>query len=154
MILLFYVSTGLLIVVSILSIFSSNIMNALLYFMLSLFFTSCLLFLLKVELAGILEIILYANVVVVLFTVCIMLFNENYINHITYKKIILCTLMPLAMLMILIYINNVNYVEYKEVLFTISDISILLFKHYMLLVELISLLLLTAVIAVLCINRK
>ncbi|MCV2531433.1 MAG: NADH-quinone oxidoreductase subunit J, partial [Candidatus Lightella neohaematopini] len=81
MILLFYVSTGLLIVVSILSIFSSNIMNALLYFMLSLFFTSCLLFLLKVELAGILEIILYANVVVVLFTVFIMLFNENYINH-------------------------------------------------------------------------
>ncbi|MCV2525317.1 MAG: NADH-quinone oxidoreductase subunit J [Candidatus Lightella neohaematopini] len=154
MILLFYIITVLLVVFSILTVFTNNIMHALLYFALSLCFTSCILFLLKMELAGILEIILYANAIVVLFTVIIMLFNEHFSNYIIYKKIILCMLIPLIMLILLIYINNVKFTEYKEVLFTINDISMFLFQHYILLVELISLLLLTTIVLVLCINRK
>ncbi|MCV2526067.1 MAG: NADH-quinone oxidoreductase subunit J [Candidatus Lightella neohaematopini] len=154
MILLFYIITILLVIFSILTVFTNNIMHALLYFALSLCFTSCILFLLKMELAGILEIILYANAIVVLFTIIIMLFNEHFSNYIIYKKIILCMLIPLIMLILLIYINNVNFIEYKEVLFTINDISMFLFQHYILLVELISLLLLTTIVLVLCINRK
>ncbi|MCV2518454.1 MAG: NADH-quinone oxidoreductase subunit J [Candidatus Lightella neohaematopini] len=154
MILLFYIATILLIIVSVLAVFTNNIMHALLYFASSLCFTSCILFLLKMELAGILEIILYANAIVVLFTVIIMLFNENSSNCIIYKKTTLCMLIPLIMLILLIYINNINFTEYKEILFTIHDISIFLFQNYILLVELISLLLLTTIVLVLCINRK
>ncbi|MCV2502055.1 MAG: NADH-quinone oxidoreductase subunit J [Candidatus Lightella neohaematopini] len=154
MILLFYITTTLLIIVSILAIFTNNIIHSLLYFALSLCFTSCILFLLKMELAGILEIILYANAIVVLFTIIIMLFNENFNNYIAYKRIILCMLIPLIMLILLIHINNINFTEYKEILFTVHDISMFLFQHYILLVELISLLLLTTIVLILCINRK
>ncbi|MCV2500182.1 MAG: NADH-quinone oxidoreductase subunit J, partial [Candidatus Lightella neohaematopini] len=111
-------------------------------------------FLLKMELAGVLEIILYANAIIVLFTIIIMLFNENFSNCIIYKKTILCMLIPLIMLILLIYINNISFTEYKEILFTINDISMFLFQHYILLIELISLLLLTTIVVILCINRK
>ncbi|MCV2508519.1 MAG: NADH-quinone oxidoreductase subunit J [Candidatus Lightella neohaematopini] len=154
MISLFYITTILIIIVSILAIFTNNVMHALLYFASSLCFTSCTFFLLRIELAGILEIILYANAIIVLFTIIIMLFNEKFSNYIIYKRTILCMLMPLIMLILLIYINNINFIEYKEILFTINDISVFLFQHYILLVELISLLLLTTIVVVLCINRK
>ncbi|MCV2525449.1 MAG: NADH-quinone oxidoreductase subunit J, partial [Candidatus Lightella neohaematopini] len=120
-------------------------MYALLYFASSLFFTSCVLFLLKIELAGIIEIILYANAIVILFTIIIMLFNENFNNYIKYKKVILCIPIPLTILLLLIYINNISFIEFKETIFTIHDIGMCLFQHYILLVELISLLLLTTI---------
>lgn len=166
MVVLFYVSGIIAIIATILVIISNNPIYALLYLIFSLLCTSCNLFSLNASFAGSIEIIIYAGAIMVLFMFSIMMFDmKNIILNVcnkeyTFLSLRICvgaSLLISALLIIVLFsilqITNC-FIDGINCVIDIKQIGITLFGPYMLIVEVASFLLLSALIAVIHIAQE
>lgn len=127
--------------------------HALIYLIVSLLSISCIFFLIGSYFAGALEIIIYTGAIMVLFIFVVMMLNiDNYEaqKHIWMKYklylYILCIPLILLMLIILVLSKNTNHVGCLGHIITPKAVGIALFSHYLLVVELASMLLLAGLL--------
>lgn len=160
MITLFYISGFFAIITTICSIFNTNPIHALLYLIASLLSISLVFFSLKASFAGIIEIIVYAGAIMVLFLFSIMMLDINNpdksydcteFSFLSIKKNFGVLLMMSNFLMILLYViskNNSSMINIFDLDISTKKIGIVLFSSYILVVEIASFLLLSALISV------
>lgn len=162
---LFYVSGFAAVFLTICVFLNKNPIYALFCLVLSLLSVSCNLFSLQAPVAGALEIIIYAGAIMVLFVFVIMMFdmkNVDFdINHgkFSFLSIQICLgvlLLMSSLLMIFLYsvleIKNC-FINIFEPAISATQIGIALFGPYMLVVEMASFLLLSALISIVHIIR-
>ncbi|QJC38273.1 NADH-quinone oxidoreductase subunit J [Enterobacteriaceae endosymbiont of Donacia marginata] len=143
-------------------IISINPIYSLLYFLISLISISCIFFILGDYFAGSLEIIIYTGAIVILFIFVLMFLDYKNIKleeeKIFLKKIFFLFIMLFLTLVFFILIFFILKKTYnKKYIFmnfiNIKDIGINLFTQYKIIVELISILLLSAIITVFHIGK-
>ncbi|QJC37874.1 NADH-quinone oxidoreductase subunit J [Enterobacteriaceae endosymbiont of Donacia bicoloricornis] len=153
-------------VISIIFIFlmfiNINPINIILYFLISLISISCIFFILGDYFAGALEIIIYAGAVVILFIFSLMFLDYKNIK-LEEKKVLLKKKISLFIILfftlvfvifIFFILKNIYSKKYIIMNFiNIKDIGINLFTKYKIIVELISILLLSGIITVLHIGK-
>ncbi|QJC36648.1 NADH-quinone oxidoreductase subunit J [Enterobacteriaceae endosymbiont of Donacia simplex] len=155
---IFYILGGISIIFTFLIIISINPIYTLLYFLISLISMSCIFFILGDYFAGSLEIIIYAGAIVILFIFVLMFLNYKNIeleekNFLFKKMLFLITIFLINLLfLILIFYILKNLYNQKYIIMNfinIIDIGVNLFTHYKIIIELISILLLSGIIIVL-----
>ncbi|QJC35834.1 NADH-quinone oxidoreductase subunit J family protein [Enterobacteriaceae endosymbiont of Donacia sparganii] len=160
---MFYILGCISIIFTFLIIISINPIYTLLYFLISLISISCIFFILGDYFAGALEIIIYAGAIVVLFIFFLMFLNYKNIEleekKFFLKKIlflIIILFLTLIFLILIFYIlSNLYNKKYITTNFiSIKDIGINLFTQYKIIVELVSILLLSGIIIVLHIGKR
>lgn len=153
----FYFLSIVLVITSTTAVIHNNPMRSLLYLIITILGVSTIFFITGSEFAGALEIIIYAGAIMILFVFILMLLNVNtkkinMNNHLNFLLFII-----FIMLLILSY-NIINLNDYNLYLnnVTIDDkkIGIKLFGPYLIIVELVSILLLTSLIIVAHIGKK
>lgn len=165
MIVLFYVSGFAAVFSTICVVLSKNPIYAIFCLILSLLSVSCNLFSLQAPIAGAVEIIIYAGAIMVLFVFIIMMFDMKSIDfdiddrkfpYLSIQVFLGILLSMSSLLMILLYsvleIKNC-FINVFAPAISITQIGITLFGPYMLVVEMASFLLLSALISVLHIIR-
>ncbi|QJC32212.1 NADH-quinone oxidoreductase subunit J [Enterobacteriaceae endosymbiont of Donacia versicolorea] len=160
---IFYILEFISIIFTCFIIISVNPIYTLIYFLISLISISCIFFLLGDYFAGALEIIIYAGAIIILFIFVLMLLNykkvESEEKYYLIKKlpfIITIIIFTLLFLIITFYIFK-NLYNKKYILYNfldIKNIGINLFTQYKIIIELISILLLSGVIIVLHIGKQ
>ncbi|QJC29658.1 NADH-quinone oxidoreductase subunit J [Enterobacteriaceae endosymbiont of Plateumaris pusilla] len=161
--LIFYILGFLAIISTLCVVISINPMYTLVYFLISLISISGIFFTLGDYFAGALEIIIYAGAIVVLFVFILMLLNHKQIaleeKKLLIKKpiiLIFSILLTTILLFFLIFMikescNN-KYI-YNNII-DINCIGINMFKQYKIIIELISILLLSGLIVIFHIGNK
>ncbi|QJC36234.1 NADH-quinone oxidoreductase subunit J [Enterobacteriaceae endosymbiont of Donacia cincticornis] len=152
------------IIFTFLIIISVNPIYTLLYFLISLISISCIFFLLGNYFAGALEIIIYAGAIIILFIFVLMFLNDKKIEleekyFFIKKKLFIINILIINcfFLIFIFYILKNLYIQKLIIhnFINIQNIGINLFTQYKIIVELISILLLSGVIIILHIgNRK
>ncbi|WP_343192711.1 NADH-quinone oxidoreductase subunit J [Buchnera aphidicola (Taiwanaphis decaspermi)] len=151
---IFYFCSLIAILTTFLTIFQKKLINSLLFFLISLIATSGIFFSLGSYFSGSLEIIIYAGAIMILFVFVIMMLNieqKKIIKKKFFEKIKKYVLPSLISLILLIFfvciirksLNNEQILFNK---FDIKNVGEKLFGPYILLVELSSLLILSALI--------
>ncbi|MBK4764896.1 MAG: NADH-quinone oxidoreductase subunit J [Pantoea sp. Brub] len=135
-------------------------MHMLFYFISFLLSISGIYFLIGSYFIGALEIIIYAGAITVLFVFVIMMLNIGNVTNKQEKNwlnlLIICISIIISILLLCIIIYSVSNTHDKLINISIIDsksIGISLFGHYMIIVELISMLLLASLIVALHIGR-
>ncbi|AAO26885.1 NADH dehydrogenase I chain J [Buchnera aphidicola str. Bp (Baizongia pistaciae)] len=152
----FYSSSLATIVFTVCSIFSRNLMYSLLYLILSFVFTSCVFFSLGATFAAALEVIIYAGAIMVLFVFFIMMFNfkkstlyaekifdKNNYYYINFLFLLCILIFPFFFILSYLYKEKIFYMVVSTKL-----VAIKLFSDYILVIELSSIVLLSALIIV------
>ncbi|XBC44513.1 MAG: NADH-quinone oxidoreductase subunit J [Buchnera aphidicola (Schlechtendalia peitan)] len=157
-----FYSFGLLsIIFTVLTVFSKNPMYSLIHLTMSLLSTSGVLFSLGAFFAASLEVIIYAGAIMVLFIFVIMMFNFKdfvYCSDTLNRSVI--TLVSIVLLdTILAFISIFILLNLKEkyifnVVIDTKSVGITLFNDYIVIIELASMLLLSALIVVFHIGKK
>ncbi|QJC31376.1 hypothetical protein GJT87_01885 [Enterobacteriaceae endosymbiont of Macroplea mutica] len=153
----FYILSMMPILFTIFIIFSMNAINTLLYFLAILFSIAGMLFVLGNFFIGSIEIIIYTGAIAILFIFIIMLCN--YKNNIVFEKQTLLTkpyLLCLLLFMAIIFIMSLCIIIFQEynnkyLVYHINDLTHLgvnLFSKYNIIVELISIVLLSGIVIV------
>ncbi|QJC33424.1 NADH-quinone oxidoreductase subunit J family protein [Enterobacteriaceae endosymbiont of Donacia clavipes] len=160
---IFYILEFISIIFTCFIIISVNPIYTLIYFLISLISISCMFFLLGDYFAGALEIIIYAGAILILFIFVLMLLNYKKVEleekYYLFKKLsflIILIILTLLFLIIVFYIFK-NLCDKKYIIYNfvnIKNIGINLFTKYKIIVELISILLLSGVIIVLHIGKQ
>ncbi|CAL4042534.1 NADH-quinone oxidoreductase subunit J [Buchnera aphidicola (Anoecia corni)] len=158
---LFYLLATCSIISTLLTIFQKNPIYAIIYLLCSFLCISSILFLLGSFFAASVHVIIYAGAVMVLFIFIIMMLNIKHISdlQLTYlKKIYLSISLFIIFILMKKTLNPVfNLLKNKSIHISIVDTQLIggcLFTNYILLVELISILLLSALIVSLYIEKK
>ncbi|URJ25997.1 NADH-quinone oxidoreductase subunit J [Blochmannia endosymbiont of Camponotus sp.] len=162
---LFYISGIITILSTICVILHYNPMRALLYLIVSFLSISCTFFSLGASFAAALEIIVYAGAIMILFVFVIMMLNTKNIIFGTQKESrflnpILCcssSLLVGILLAILLYISfglKDDLINVNNSIIDSRQVGIVLFGPYLLMVELASFLLLSALISVFHLSQK
>ncbi|QJC34242.1 NADH-quinone oxidoreductase subunit J [Enterobacteriaceae endosymbiont of Donacia cinerea] len=155
---IFYILGCISVIFTFLIIISINPIYTLLYFLISLISMSCIFFVLGDYFAGSLEIIIYAGAIVILFIFVLMLLNYKNIEleekKFLFKKILFLIIILFLTLLFLIFIFYIlkNLYNKKYIIMNfinIMDIGVNLFTQYKIIIELISILLLSGIIIVL-----
>lgn len=153
--LIFYLFSILTIISTIQVINQNCPIHALLYLIISIISISCIFFTLGSYFAGALEIIIYASAIMVLFIFVIMMLNIDFNLYkkkyffINYKNNITLLIIESILLLILILsILNSNTHKIIQKFISIKNIGIALFGPYFLIVELVSMLLLSGIVVV------
>ncbi|QCI15853.1 NADH-quinone oxidoreductase subunit J [Buchnera aphidicola] len=151
----FYICSFIAVVSTVFIIFQKNAIYALLYLILSLLSISGIFFSLGAFFAGSLEVIVYAGAIIVLFVFVIMMLNINEKCNIQETKHLKNTIWIGSIILSLILLSSMTYAIFclKEkkiegLLIDSKIIGINLFGPYMFLVELCSILLLSALVVV------
>lgn len=143
---------------TIFSIFQKNIMYSLLYFFVSVLTTSFIFFLLGNYLIGSLQIIIYAGAILVLFVFVVMLLNFDELEEKLYhKKYNYYFFTFLSCFMLFLLYKVFFYLHGSYVYKIMSNVHILgkfLFEPYILMIEFVSILLLSIVVVVILIAKK
>lgn len=157
-----FYSFGLMSVIfTIFSIFSKNPMYSLIFLIASFLSTSGVFFSLGAFFAAALEVIIYAGAIMVLFVFVIMMFNfKNSTScsiafNLPFVKLIMIIIffmISFCGLFFLLYNLNSQYIF--NVVINTREIGIKLFQDYVLIIELISMLLLTALVVACHIGRE
>ncbi|WP_343192294.1 NADH-quinone oxidoreductase subunit J [Buchnera aphidicola (Formosaphis micheliae)] len=152
---IFYALGTLVTFFTILSIFTCNPVYALIYLIVSLLFISGIFFLLGDIFPAVLEIIIYAGAIMVLFIFVIMLLNLGkyiektemiFLNSNSWRKIsVLFLFFLIALVYSISYVSNLNI---TETTIDIKEMGMNLFGSYIYIVELVSILLLNTLILV------
>ncbi|WP_331828656.1 NADH-quinone oxidoreductase subunit J [Candidatus Blochmannia sp. SNP] len=156
---LFYVSGIIAIISTMCVIMHYHPVHALLYLIVSFISISCNFFSLGASFAGAVEIIIYAGAIMILFVFVIMMLNAKTITFREQKKsrflnpILGCgaVLLISILLIILLYVSfglKDCFIDVNRPIIDLKQIGMLLFGPYLLMVELASLLLLSALISV------
>jgi NADH-quinone oxidoreductase subunit J len=150
----FYIAAAIATVASIRVITNTNPVHGLLYLVISLLAIAMIFFALGAPFAGVLEIIVYAGAIMVLFVFVVMLLNLGSVidaqekKWLTPKAWIGPSFLSLVLLIELIFIikpKSQTLIEIHKV--TPKEVGIALFGPYVLAVELASMLLLAAMVA-------
>ncbi|QCI19265.1 NADH-quinone oxidoreductase subunit J [Buchnera aphidicola] len=158
---LFYLLATCSIISTLLTIFQKNPIYAIIYLLCSLLCISSILFLFGSFFAASVQIIIYAGAVMVLFIFIIMMLNIKHISdlNLTYfKKIYLFIGLFIIFIILKKTLNPIfNTFNNKNIHISIVDTQLIggnLFTNYIVLVELISILLLSALIVSLYIEKN
>ncbi|WP_225639574.1 NADH-quinone oxidoreductase subunit J [Candidatus Profftia sp. (ex Adelges kitamiensis)] len=158
---IFYISSLIALVTTILVISHTNPMHALLYLIISLLSVAVIFFSLGAYFAGALEIIIYAGAIMVLFVFVVMMLNignsviEQERSWLKFSLWIGPSIVSLILLIGLIYaIMNTKYCNINRNIIDAKLVGIALFDSYLLAVELISMLLLSSLIVAFHIGCK
>ena len=160
MILLFYIAATVAIISTVCVILQSNIVHALLYLILSLLAVAVVFYVLGATFAAVLEAIVYAGAIMVLFLFVIMMLNMGQHSQDQERSWlgIKMWIAPSFMAAILLgqFINVLRQYDYdfvpKEV--SVFEVSALLFGPYVLAVELASILLLAGLVSAYHLAKK
>ncbi|CAL4320384.1 NADH-quinone oxidoreductase subunit J [Buchnera aphidicola] len=157
----FYICSFVAVISTFLVIIQNNAVFSLIYLIISLLSISSIFFILGAFFAGALEVIIYAGAIIVLFVFVIMMLNLGQEYDFQEKKYLksIVWIGPSILSLILFFSMTyaVFFVKNKEINFStidIKDVGINLFGPYLLLVELASLLLLSALIVVFHIGKE
>ncbi|WP_136130831.1 NADH-quinone oxidoreductase subunit J [Candidatus Pantoea edessiphila] len=158
---LFYFFSSLAIISTLCAILNTNPIHMLLYLIISLLSVSCIYFIIGAYFIGALEVIIYTGAIMVLFVFVVMMLNLGKFTDQTerkwlkYSKWIIPTTISILLLtaVSISIINSDNKIISKKV-FNAKEIGISLFSHYMIIVELVSILLIASLIVALHIGRK
>lgn len=165
MVSLFYIAGIIAILSTVCAILHYHPIYALLYLIVSFLSISCVLFSLGAFLAGTIEIIVYAGAIVILFIFVVMTLNiENFIskankkfNFIDFKSCcgIVLSSSILCVIILSMIMETRNYFIYVSTLvIDLHQIGYRLFGFYILIVEIVSFLLLGALVTVLHISHQ
>ncbi|XBC39374.1 MAG: NADH-quinone oxidoreductase subunit J [Buchnera aphidicola (Nurudea shiraii)] len=157
-----FYSFGLMSVIfTIFSIFSKNPMYSLIFLIASFLSTSGVFFSLGAFFAAALEVIIYAGAIMVLFVFVIMMFNFKNstscsiaFNLPFVKLIMIITFFMISFCGLFFLLYNLNSQYIFNVVINTREIGIKLFQDYVLIIELISMLLLTALVVACHIGRE
>ncbi|ALD15125.1 NADH:ubiquinone oxidoreductase subunit J [Buchnera aphidicola (Aphis glycines)] len=157
----FYICSFVAIISTLLVIIQKNAVYALLYLIISILSISGIFFTIGAFFAGALEVIIYAGAIIVLFIFVIMMLNLGKRDDIKEKKNLHLVFWITPSILTLILFLSMTYVIFflkeKKIEFFLMNtkmIGVNLFGPYLLLVELSSLLLLSALIVVFHIGNK
>ncbi|MEX0619925.1 MAG: NADH-quinone oxidoreductase subunit J [Pseudohongiellaceae bacterium] len=160
MILLFYLASVIAIVSTVAVIVQSNIVHALIYLILSLLSVAVMFFTLGAPFAAMLEAIVYAGAIMVLFLFVIMMLNlgpatkEQERRWLPGSIWVLPAILAALLLLQLVSVLAGGPVEIAPVEVGVREVSVLLFGPYLLAVELASLLLLAALVGAYHLAKK
>ncbi|QCI24816.1 NADH-quinone oxidoreductase subunit J [Buchnera aphidicola (Rhopalosiphum padi)] len=151
----FYTCSSIAVISTLLVIIQKNAVYSLLYLIISLLSISGIFFIFGAFFAGALEVIVYAGAIIVLFVFVIMMLNLGKKYNLQEKKYLnpIFWIGPsfLSLILFLTMIYVIFFLKNKQIYFTLidaKDVGINLFGPYLLLVELSSLLLLSALVVV------
>lgn len=160
----FYILAAGAIVSALLVITRRNPINSVIYLVLNFFFLAALYLTLKAQFIAIIQILVYAGAIMVLFMFVIMLLNlgddKRLTDRVTWKQIVAIGL-SLAFVMQVIYIvgfgeiDGMNTISAKAVeIGTVEYIGKELFSHYVLPIEAISVLIVLAVVGAIVLAKR
>ena len=157
---MFYGSAIIAILATLMVITRTNIVHALLYFIVSLLAIAVIFYTLGAPFAAALEVIVYAGAIMVMFLFVVMMLNLGQVTQDQEKAWLVPsiwigpTIMAIPLLIAVVYAINMNQevMAYTEV--TAKDIGAALFGPYVLAVELASMLLLAGLVGAYHLARK
>lgn len=160
MMLLFYLAGAVAIIATLSVIVQTNIVHALIYLILSLLAVAVVFFSLGAPFAAVLEAIVYAGAIMVLFLFVIMMLNlgqhsrDQERSWLSARSWILPgTLAAVLLVQLLNVLLDINY-DYVPAEIGVLEVSALLFGPYVLAVELASILLLAGLVAAYHLAKK
>ncbi len=160
MILLFYLAAAFAIVATIFVITSAHVVHALVYLIISLLAVAVIFFVLGAPFAAMLEAIVYAGAIMVLFLFVMMMLNLGQATENEERSWLRPRVWLVPALMILILLGQLVFVLWQQqtdmtpVEVGVRKLSILLYGPYLLAVELASMLLLAGLISAYHVARK
>ncbi|WP_343128293.1 NADH-quinone oxidoreductase subunit J [Buchnera aphidicola (Takecallis taiwana)] len=157
MYLAFYCLSFLTVLFTVFSIFQKNVMYSLLYFFVSVLTTSIIFFLLGNYLIGSLQIIIYAGAILVLFMFVVMLLNVDELENQLYYPKYSYVFFIFCMIFCIFGLYKMFFCLYGSYVFKIiSNMHVLgkmLFEPYILIVEFVSILLLSIIVIIILISN-
>ena len=153
MMILFYLAAAIAVISTVAVIVQTNIVHALIYLILSLLAVAVIFYVLGAPFAALLEAIVYAGAIMVLFLFVIMMLNlgqhtrEEERSWMTMKVWIAPSIMAAILLAQLVNVLSQYEHEMAPVRVGVLEVSALLFGPYVLAVELASILLLAGLVA-------
>jgi len=157
---LFYGSAIIAVLATLLVITRTNIVHALLYFIVSLLAIAAIFYTLGAPFAAALEIIVYAGAIMVMFLFVVMMLNLGHVTQdqekawLTPSVWIGPSIMAVPLLAAVIYAINLNQEQMAHTVVGGKEIGIALFGPYVLAVELASMLLLAGLVGAYHLARK
>ncbi len=157
---LFYGSAIIAVLATLLVITRTNIVHALLYFIVSLLAIAVIFYTLGAPFAAALEIIVYAGAIMVMFLFVVMMLNLGHVTQdqekawLTPSVWIGPSIMAVPLLAAVIYAINLNQEQMAHTVVGGKEIGIALFGPYVLAVELASMLLLAGLVGAYHLARK
>ncbi|WDI78921.1 NADH-quinone oxidoreductase subunit J [Candidatus Purcelliella pentastirinorum] len=140
---------------------NTNPINSLIHLIISLMSISGLFFLINANFIGAIEIIIYAGAIMVLFIFVIMMLNPNKFTKKKEKEwlsnklmIIISISLSISIIFIINKLLNNKYYYIDIIKTNIKDIGIIFFNKYILIIELSSIMLLSALLVSLYINNE
>jgi len=157
---MFYGSAIIAILATLMVITRTNIVHALLYFIVSLLAIAVIFYTLGAPFAAALEVIVYAGAIMVMFLFVVMMLNLGQVTQDQEKAWLVPsiwigpTIMAIPLLIAVVYAINMNQEVMAHTEVTAKDIGAALFGPYVLAVELASMLLLAGLIGAYHLARK
>ncbi len=157
---LFYISSIIAILATLMTVTRMNVVHALLYFIVSLLALAVIFYTLGAHFAAALEVIVYAGAIMVMFLFVIMMLNMGQATH-DQERVWLKpsmwigpSLLAAPLLVELLLIINGAQEQMAHTVVTAKDVGIDLFGPYVLAVELASMLLLAGLVGAYHLARK
>ena len=157
---LFYGSAIIAILATLMVITRTNIVHALLYFIVSLLAIAVIFYTLGSPLAAALEVIVYAGAIMVMFLFVVMMLNLGKVTQEQEKAWLVPSIwigpsiMAVLLLIEVLYAINMNHEEMAHTVTSAKEIGTALFGPYVLAVELASMLLLAGLVGAYHLARK
>ena len=157
---LFYGSAIIAVLATLLVITRTNIVHALLYFIVSLLAIAVIFYTLGAPFAAALEIIVYAGAIMVMFLFVVMMLNLGQVTQdqekawLTLSVWIGPSIMAVPLLVAVIYAINLNQEQMAHTVVGGKEIGVALFGPYVFAVELASMLLLAGLVGAYHLARK
>ena len=149
---IYYITTAIIIVTSIMAVTNRNAIHALLYLIISLLSISVIFYILGAPLIAALEVIVYAGAIMVLFIFVVMMLNigmeeETEKHWLTPKMWILPVILSSILLGIFIYVLKVfQYEKTGSEIIGPKQVGMSLFTTYLIAVEIAAVLLLAGIV--------
>ena len=157
---LFYGSAIIAILATLMVITRTNIVHALLYFIVSLLAIAVIFYTLGAPFAAALEVIVYAGAIMVMFLFVVMMLNLGQVTQDLEKAWLVPsiwigpTIMAIPLLIEVLYAINLNQGQMAHSVVSAKEVGIALFGPYVLAVELASMLLLAGLVGAFHLARK
>ncbi|XRX42491.1 MAG: NADH-quinone oxidoreductase subunit J [Buchnera aphidicola (Eriosoma harunire)] len=160
--LIFYIFGVIAVISTFLVVFNTNPMHAILYLVISILSLSVIFFILGAIFSGVIEVIIYAGAIMVLFVFIIMMLNlgdktermeEYWLKSSLWVAPIVISLFFLIMITYIVSFFGNKFIRLNQYI-SIKQLGISLFGTYMSLFEVISLLLLSALVVTFYFGRK
>ena len=158
--LLFYTAAGVSLVSTILAVTRYNMTHALIYLIISLLASAIIFYLVGAPFAAVLEIVIYAGAIMVLFVFIIMMLNlgtageDQEHQWLSPKMWIFPSILCLLLLSEIVYVLSTGERMLKGEMITPKQVGITMFGPYVLAVEIASMLLLAGLVGAYHLGRR